>query len=282
MNSGDYDIFHPTFLDTYFLPYKMKNRPLVVTIHDLITAKYPQYFKCTQLEAQKKLTDAATHIIAVSENTKKDIIEILNVPSSRVSVIYHGTPELDKSYLLGLGRPIGFEYFLYVGNRLRYKNFQYLLEQSSKILLDSGIKLVCTGYPFTPNEIDMIKRVGLEGSVVHRFASTNELFSLYKYAKAFIYPSSYEGFGMPILESFICGCPVILNKASCFPEIAGDAALYFDVNENNESLSCVLERFINLSVSQLSLLVNRGYERARKFTWEKSASELANIYQSIL
>ena len=281
LKNDKFDVFHPTFLDSGFLPY-IKKKPVVVTIHDLITAKYPQYFKHTQTKAQKIQADAATHIIAVSENTKKDIIEILDVSPSKVSVVHHGAPNIDWKMLELLPRIFSFDYFLYVGNRMIYKNFFYLLDQSCEILKETGFKIVCTGYPFSCVEKEKIKSMGLEQSVIHCFVSSEELYSLYKYAKAFVYPSCYEGFGIPILESFLCKCPVILNNASCFPEIAGDAAIYFNENGPYASLREVLKQFMELSPLEVDEYKQKGLERVKLFSWEESAKKMASIYKNIL
>lgn len=118
-----------------------------------------------------------------------------------------------------------------------------------------------------------IKSMGLEQSVIHCFVSSEELYSLYKYAKAFVYPSCYEGFGIPILESFLCKCPVILNNASCFPEIAGDAAIYFNENGPYASLREVLKQFMELSPLEVDEYKQKGLERVKLFSWEESAKK---------
>ena len=113
-------------------------------------------------------------------------------------------------------------------------------------------------------------------------ASTDDTFyTLYHHAMAFIYPSAYEGFGLPILEAFTCGCPVLLNKASCFPDVGGDAAIYFDINRRGD-LAEHIEAFLQVPEQDRKDLIARGRERAQLFSWEESAKKLSHIYKNLL
>lgn len=108
------------------------------------------------------------------------------------------------------------------------------------------------------------------------------MLSLYKYAKAFIYPSLYEGFGIPILEAYAMECPVLLAKESCFPEIAGDAALYFKLNSKENTLTPLLEDFAKMSSEEIDSLISKQNKQLQKYSWEKSARQLADVYKSVL
>ena len=109
-----------------------------------------------------------------------------------------------------------------------------------------------------------------------------ELQNLYAHALCFIYPSVYEGFGIPILEAYSANCPVLLNYASCFPEIAQDAALYFHLDDNSSDLDVIMESFLQMSEYEREVLLNKQRQRLEYFSWQKSARELANIYVSLL
>lgn len=282
LKKGDFDVFHPTYFDDYFLPY-LNGKPFVLTIHDMIPEKYPQYFARDdfQIIKKQKLTKLASAIIAVSENTKKDIIDILKIPGDNIHVIYHGCsfPKVEKPKRL-----ISEPYILYVGARNDYKDFELFVHHSLTFLRNNqDIKLVCTGPAFSNEEIIFFTNHDILKRVIHCWTQTDdELYSLYHHAICFVYPSEYEGFGIPILEAYTAGCPVLLNNASCFPEIAGDAATYFKVCAEDSDLSEKLEYISHLNNKEKETLIHNQQKRLQLFSWEKSASQLCNIYQSIL
>lgn len=279
----NFDIFHPTFFDDYFLNL-LNNKPFVLTIHDMMPELFPQYygFKDSQILMKKRLAKYASAIVTVSQHTKKDIIQILGVPDNRIRVIYHGGPERKHSVLQAL---FDFPYFLYVGTRWGYKNFSRLLMEFRDFKFRrkeyADIRLVCTGMPFNDDENKQIFNLNLENSIIGLNATDTQLESLYSNAIAFVFPSLYEGFGMPILESYAYGCPVLLNNKSCFPEIARDAAIYFNSDEKESNIADYMELIVNLKQSERQSLINKGYERLSAFSWEKSSQELAKLYESI-
>lgn len=278
LKKDEYDIFHPTFFDPYFLPY-IGNKPFVLTVHDFITDKF-QGSEDWQTRCRRELAEKAAHIIAVSETTKEDAIDILHVPEGKISVIYHGVSISNK---LQLKPVVGGDYFLFVGRRDGYKNFLPMVKAMVPFLRSHpSYKLVCTANEFNSRELTVFRDFGISHQLLHVFASYEELLSLYKYAKAFIYPSLYEGFGIPILEAYAMKCPVLLSKESCFPEIAGDAALYFKLNDQENTLSALLEQFTNMSQIDHDSLIGRQDERLKRYSWEKSALQLAEVYESVL
>ena len=278
---GDFDIFHPTFFDDYYLPY-LGGKPFVLTIHDMMPELFPEYFRKNDMQilAKRKLVNKAAAIVAVSEQTKKDIIDILNVSPDKIHVIYHGGPLIED---LKGNIPFQFPYFLYVGQRDAYKNFNQLLSEFAIFIANhKDVKLVCTGPTFTRHENLIIEHYKIKENIVHVQVSDNELKSLYANALAFIYPSMYEGFGMPILEAYAYGCPVLLNNRSCFPEIAGDAAMYFESNSIDSNLSKTLHLFYHMSLLERQTLIEKGYQRLSTFSWNKSANQLQSVYESVL
>lgn len=281
LKGGDYDIFHPTFFDDYFLKY-LNGKPFVLTIHDMMPELFPEYYRNNDMQiiAKKKLVHKAAAIIAVSEQTKKDIIDILNVPSEKIHVIYHGGPTIENLK----GKTLyDFPYFLYVGQRDAYKNFTNFLVDFSKFISNHrNVKLICTGPSFTNTEHIVIQQYNLCDNIFHIKASDKELKFLYANALAFIYPSLYEGFGMPILEAFAYGCPVLLNEKSCFPEIAKDAALYFNLDNIQSNFLEVVEDFFNWSDVERNHLIDRGYKRLKDYSWSKSAYKLNEVYEFIV
>ena len=282
LKKGDFDVFHPTFFDDYFMPY-LGDKPLVVTIHDMAMERYPEMFPLSGLEMRRKkeLALRADHIVAVSENTKKDVIELYGIPEDKITVIYHGAPKALSSYLLK-DKPIEYPYILYVGSRWTYKNFVPFIEAVLPIMRErQNLNIVCTGTPFSVDELALFRQYGIEDRVHQMFVSADELVTLYVNAECFIYPSLYEGFGIPILEAWRCGCPVLLNNASCFPEIAKDGAMYFSLNEKENTLTNCLRNFLTLQNKQKQTLIDKGYKALNNYSWKESAQKLAEVYKMV-
>lgn len=280
LQKGDFDIFHPTGFGTYFFPY-LHGKPFVYTIHDMTFELF------MSSKGMRKQTDnihllakKASHIITVSQNTKNDVLRLTGISPDKITVIYHGSPTIKE---VKSTRIIKDQYFLYVGTRNSYKNFDDVLKTMHIIhARDKGIKLVCTGPSFNIKEQKKITNLGLGDTVIHYYSLEHELDNLYAYALAFIYPSTYEGFGMPILEAYSCGCPVILNHKSCFPEIAGDAAIYFSSDQNGSNMLSAFDTLLKLDTVERSELINRGYQRLAYFSWNKAVEQLVNVYKNVL
>ncbi len=282
IKEGDYDIFHPTFFSPYYLPY-LKKKPLVLTVHDMITELFPNYYSQTdnQVAWKKIVIPQADHIIAVSECTKKDLQRLFNIPEEKISVIYHGTDT--TPYTPSAKSPIEGEYLLYVGDRWLYKNFRRFAKAVTPILKrHKELMVVCTGSPFNDEETQMLKNHDIYDRFIQRFIkSDQEFLDVYHHAVAFVYPSEYEGFGIPILEAYKADCPVMLNNASCFPEIAGDAAVYFNMNDKECDFEEQFETLYHLDTNEKEELLKKQRQRLTRYTWEKSARQLADVYRNL-
>lgn len=281
LREGCFDVFHPTFFDPYFFDY-IKDKPFVVTVHDMIPELYPAYYEADdeQIVWKRELVSKATHVIAVSEQTKNDVVRLLHVPAEKISVVYHGAS--DVPYVPSAkSEP---NYLLYVGERHYYKNFSAFIRECLPVLRrHSDLRVICTGCPFTEEENRFFHDEGVEGRFVHRFVDTDqELMDLYHHALAFVYPSSYEGFGLPILEAYKADCPVMLNKASCFPEIAGDAAMYFTIGDGPSDLEEQLEAVYGMKEEEREALLERQRLRLRRYSWRRAAEQLAAVYEKCL
>ena len=278
LKSGQFDVFHPTFFEDYFLPY-LNGTPYVFTVHDMITEKF-KTGDILQTNNKKTLVDSASHIIAVSNNTKQDLMDIFNVPESKITVIYHGASEImpSKDFVVGVDK-----YILFVGQRGGYKNFIPMVKSLLPVLeRHQDIKIICTGADFSLQERSLFKENGLQDRVIHKSPSDAELRALYANALCFVFPSLYEGFGIPILEAWKCGCPVILNKKSCFPEIAKDAAVFFTLDNNYSDLDRVMESFLTMPENEKDLLLQRQNKRLQDFSWKKSAEMLLDVYRGVM
>ncbi|GHV71557.1 mannosyltransferase [Bacteroidia bacterium] len=277
--NSNYDLFHPSYYNPYFLDLIGK-KPFVLTIHDLTHEKYSLQTKRGDWSAEGKkiLAEKAARIIAVSENTKKDIVNILHIHPDKIRVIYHGcnlSLHTEKKMKLP-GR-----FLLFVGERTGYKNFERLAVAFSQMIQsDDELKLVITGKPFSGSEQNFLRSLKIDANTIHYTVDNEALVELYSSALAFIYPSMYEGFGIPVLEAFACGCPVILSHSSCFPEIAGNAGAYFDPLNVDSMLDSIKRVIYNPSYRKD--LIQLGTERSKLFSWGKTAKETLQLYQSIL
>ncbi|MCK4919697.1 MAG: glycosyltransferase family 4 protein [Bacteroidales bacterium] len=278
-----FDVFHPTYYDNYFLKY-LGNKPFVLTVHDMNHELFPEFY-ASQIEldfvkTKALLMEKAAHLIAVSENTKKDIIEILGINKEKISVIYHAVSLPNTVDIKKIQLPD--KYLLYVGDRAaEYKNFKFMIRALTPILNeDSELKIICTGKEFDYKEINLFKSLGVVNQLISIFVDDHNLNHLYNCALAFIFPSYYEGFGLPILEAFKNECPVLLSSSSCFPEIAGDAAIFFEA-KSMQSIRKIV-RSIDENEGLRKELIKKGNKRLQHFSWEKAANQTAEIYQKVL
>jgi glycosyltransferase involved in cell wall biosynthesis len=277
------DIIHETYFTTKSIGTKKHKR--VITVHDMIHEKFaPSKDPTGELAKTKAIAiDRADRIICVSKNTRKDLIEILGVDEAKVSTIYHGsTPNCNIDRDIEQIPQIEKPYLLYVGERDGYKNFISLLRvYNNSEKLKQDFQLVCFGAgKFSGEEIQTIQEFQLEGKVLQLSGSDDILAQLYRQAAVFIYPSLYEGFGIPPLEAMSCGCPVVCSNVSSIPEIVGDAGEYFDPYDL-DSMSYAIEKVVYSEITA-SNLKRLGYERVKLFSWDLCAEQTNEVYQSLL
>lgn len=278
------DIVH----ETYFSPYRLgaKRARRVLTIYDMIHEKFPSSFSSSDKTSRYKALAAqrVDHVICISESTRRDVIDILGLPAEKTSVIHLGFDLMDASdESLDVGGLSIFDSFLlYVGNRGGYKNFSRLLEAyAASRQLNSQYKLLCFGGgSFQSDEINKIKALGLGGAQVIQLGGGDQLLGkLYRFASAFIYPSLYEGFGIPPLEAMSHDCPVVCSNTSSIPEVVGNAGEFFDPHDV-ESMRLAIERVLASDEIKNSLIA-KGRERLKCFSWDKCASETLDVYRSL-
>ena len=276
LHRGDFDIFHPLFVNPYFIGHTEK--PVVITMHDLNHDKFPDLLPKTNIviEKERKVCERADAIIAISQETKLDLMKYHNIPEHKISVVYHG---MDQNLITCKQERLHKRpYLLYIGGRNAYKNFETFLKGFS--MLNSGIDLVCTGAPFSERERNLMGNLNIKDRVFQKFVSDEELDNLYCYAEAFVYPSLGEGFGFPILEAYRCSCPCIVSDLLCFHEVAGDAACFFDKNSPDD-IAYVIDKTLSDSL-KLKEMKEKGISQLRKFTWEKCAKETELVYKKLL
>lgn len=279
-----YDIFHSTYYDPYFIKH-IGRKPYVVTFMDMIHEKFSNQYQELALDnvitnRKRLVAQKADRVIVISQSTKRDVIELLNVDPDKIDVIYLGNSIVSPPSKYQAFVDDG-PYLLFVGNRGHYKNFFGLLSAIHTILKDCKLRLVCAGGgQFTEVENAFIHSLKVEKLVEHKYINDDILANLYRGAVAFIFPSYYEGFGIPILEAFACNCPCIVSNSSSLPEVAGEAALYMDPTDLNSMANAVMTMINNYSLREA--FIKKGKEQLAKFSWNKTVEETLSVYQAVL
>lgn len=275
--------------ETYYTASQVapKGARTVVTVYDMIHEQFPSMFpqhdRTSRLKRESVLR--ADHVICISENTRRDLLDFVPVSPEKVSVVYLGFDQfacLDKK-VKSEYTPVGLPYLLFVGGRGHYKNFKGLLQAyASSNRLKQNFRIVCVGGgKLQVDELDMMRGLGVSRAQVEQInADDNLLAELYKNAAAFIYPSKYEGFGIPPLEAMSLSCPVICSNTSSIPEVVGDAGEYFDPDSIG-SIRIAIEQVLHAK-GRREFLVQKGIERCKTFSWKRCASETLEIYRSIV
>lgn len=266
----------------------------IVTIHDLGFKKTNTRSLLDNMRIDyqtKKCISISDRIIAVSNNTKEDLIENYSVPPDKITVIPHGCDhiysnkrKINKSDLLKK-YGIKYPYILSLGYLMPQKNIPRLVDAFALFKRESQLphSLVIAG-PRGPDEKRVqhhIIKNKLENNVKRvNYIDHEDLFSLYKYSALFIYPSLYEGFGFPILEAMASGTPVITSNISSLPEIAGDAAVLINPYEITHIASALMDVVINDKLRNTN--IEKGYKRAKRFTWQKTAEKTLSLINSLV
>lgn len=256
---GEVDVYHSS--DWMQPPTKAKK---VTTYHDVVPLKYPQWSTTKIIDVHKRrlklVEKEIDHIIAVSSCTKQNLVELADIPEEKITVVYEAAGEQFKPQPHGKVDKfrkkwqLPEQFVLAIGGVGERRNLGRVKEASR------GYRLVITGETFP-------------------WLSDEELPLLYSSASALLYPSLYEGFGLPILEAFACGTPVITAQTSSIPEVGGHGVLYTDaedVRDIRNKLRLVLED------SKLrKKMISEGFKQASKFSWEKCARETAEVYKKV-
>lgn len=305
-----YQVFGPKFLWTQLalslksLSYKpdilfspghysaaLTNASQVACIMDLAFLKFPQEFRQKDL-IQLKLWTArsvkfASKIIAISENTKKDLINFYQVPEEKIEVIYPALVKAKEG--AGLkntpGHVLSKKYLLFIGTLQPRKNVKNLILAYQKILVDfPDYLLVIVGKKgwLYDDVFKLVKKLNLEDKIIFTgFVPDKEKTSLLKKAQCLVFPSLYEGFGFPILEAYHANCPVVCSANSSLPEVAGKAAIYIENEKNPDSIAKAIIKMLKLSKEEKNELINLGKQQLGKFSWDKAGKEIIKIFEDI-
>ena len=279
-----YDIIHPTYFNNYMLGhYKGK---LIITVHDMmgelgylgdVNSKYVK----RHVTQKRNMINAADRIIVISECTKNALLKIYpDTAPEKISLVYQGGAFDSDRLVSGVDPMPEIKYILHVGRRGQYKNTDRFFE-AMKIILSrhKNIHLLLAGTNDL-SEYDLKILGGYSDRIHTKYLTDDELTGAYQNALCFVFPSLYEGFGAPVIEAMSCGCPVVLSRASVFPEIAGDAGEYFnplEIDDIAEKIDRVISNE-NLRAQMRSF----GFERAKIFTWDNTAENTFNVYKKAL
>jgi glycosyltransferase involved in cell wall biosynthesis len=276
------EILHMTYYNNSY-SYS-KNSINFLTIYDLIHEKFPNYYSKPFLEftlkKKKNAINKADHIICISENTKRDLINYYNVSEKKITTIYLGVDQdKEKPTLIKKDK----KFILYVGDRSKYKNFKNLLiAYSSSKLLSENFYLMCFGGgKFNQNEKNEFKNLRLsENNIIQVFGDDKKLFSYYASAECLVIPSLYEGFGLPLIEAMSLDCPVICSKTSSLLEIGSDAVIYFDPYKV-EDIKNKIEQFI-LDSDNKTQLSEKAKNNVKLYTWHDCVERTLELYKKKL
>lgn len=279
----------------HMLPVFPLSCPSIITVHDLAFLKFPETFFFGKRFYKQNITKLtikkAKAIISVSENTKRDIVDLFGIPKERIYVIPEGiSPDFkqisDKSSLDKVRQKYDLpdRYILNVGALEPRKNIPLLLHAYSRLVLNKGIRepLVIAGSKgwLFDSIFDTVRELKLEEKVKFLgYVPKDDLPFLYNLAHVFVYPSLYEGFGFPPLEAMACGTPVITSNTSSFPETVGDSGIMVDPHDSQGFADAIFRVISNDSLRKD--LISRGFERAQRFSWEDCARKTLTVYESV-
>ncbi len=279
-----YNLAHPTYYSLLtqqeFGCYRC---PVVVTVYDMIHELFPQHFQFDTekyvWEQKKQAVERADAILCISENTKQDLVALYPQVEDKIVITYLAT-EMDMSLTQGEQPVPDRPYFLFVGGRSLYKNFDGLLTAFTPVVSRHPDALVCVvGSAFSEAESKTIESLGLTSHFEHYgHADDRHLAKLYHRSLALIYPSRYEGFGIPPLEAMACETVVVGADVSSVPEVIGDAGLLF--NPDTCDLADILLALLAREVDRDGL-IEKGRQRAKNFSWDKTAAQTLEVYQKV-
>jgi glycosyltransferase involved in cell wall biosynthesis len=290
------DLYHVP----YFAPPSFPRTPTVVTIHDVIPLRLPDYQPDSKVKLYMNMVARAAQraamVITVSQHAKKDIMDVLHLPANKIRVTYLAAgdeckPITDAAVLAGARRryDLGERYIFYLGGLDRRKNVHTLIQAFARAyhqIGDPNLQLLISGNPdknrgpLFPDPRPVAANLGMDGQILFRFVKDEDKPAIYSAATLFVFPSLYEGFGLDPLEAMSCGAPVVCSNRTSLPEVVGDAALLVDPQEPH-ALADAITRVLTDEQLRMDLQA-RSLQQAARFNWHKTATETLNVYQEAL
>ncbi len=281
---GRYDLFHSTY--HFGLPndlIRKRSRPLVITVYDMIPEMFANELDPSgaEIRAKRCAIEAADAIICISQNTKRDLQTHYSIPDSRITVTYLAS-DISREIAFGSEPVPETPYFLFLGNRGIYKNFARTLLAFSRIAGQwQELKLCLIGDELTEYEVELIRALNIADRIKQMgYVNDTHLAKLYRCSEALVYPSLYEGFGIPPLEAMACGTVVITSDRASLPEVVGKAAIIVDP-ESVEEIAETLLSLKNLGPAR-ARLIKEGMARASQFNWDATARCTIDLYRSLV
>lgn len=293
------DLVHYPYFEPFFITLPLKKKiKTIITIHDLTTLKFPDLFPVgikgkLKLKIQSHIARSADAIITDSGSSKKDIETILNIKSSKIFAIpLAAGDEFEKKDIASQKKEkilskykIPEKFALYVGDATGNKNLRRMVDA----IVEVGIPIVIIGKVFEKKaeihpwnkDLIFVQEKAKENKNIHilGFVPSEDLVDLYNLASVFVFPSLYEGFGLPVLEAASCGVPIVTTKAGSIPEVIGDAAYFVKPLETESIASGVREVLENQTLQEG--LSKEGLKQSRKFSWERTADLTVKVYEEV-
>lgn len=278
-----FDVVHPTFYSLLTRQSMRKLRsPVVLTVWDMINEIFADQLDPSGRMAQEKreAVEAADAILCISHHTKQDLLRFCPGIEDRITVT-HLAADLDVTSSFGDEAVPQQPYFLYVGSRMTYKNFDRLLHAFAHVASVHKEAMLCVvGSAWDAREEKLLDELSVTHKVQHMgLVNDTYLAKLYRCSTAFVYPSLYEGFGIPPLEAMACHTPVVAANTSSIPEVVGDAGLLFDPTSVQELTDILLSLLSDDPLRQQ--FIKRGQERVQNFKWSNTVAQTINVYRSV-
>ncbi len=254
----------------------------VYLVYDLIHEMYPERNPNSEgiIKLKNSAFKDANEIICISKTTAADILRYYLIPHSKIHVAENGfNRSFHQKSLQEIRHTINFPFILFVGKRFFYKGFDTLLNAYSNWTKNNDFKLLVVGEKWTQEEEISIKKNNLQDQVLLLNNISDEyLIDVYSQAKAFIYPSLYEGFGIPLLEAMSCGCPIVASKIPSTIEVAKDIPYYF---EPNDATGLIMALDKALSDNNSANKIKAGIENVKYYSWERMATEVLKVFENL-
>lgn len=288
--TGPLDLFHAP---DFFLPPLQPATRSLVTVHDLSFVREPETVMpgmTMPLNSRvPRAVERADHVIAVSEATRQDLIELYGTAPEKITTLYHGvnpefSPVKDKARLAEVRQKYGLgsrPFVLSVGTIQPRKNYVRLIRAFAQVETKAGLVIAGRpGWDYQTVYAEVARHKLADRVQFLGFVADSDLPALYSAATLFAYPSLYEGFGLPALEAMACGTPVIAANRSALPEVVGQAGRLVDPFEVEGWTAAISHLLHDADLRQR--LATAGLEQARQFTWERMAAQLLNLYQKVI
>lgn len=280
--SGKGSIWHSTY---YTRPGRWKGTSVVI-VYDMIHELFPELFNsgaCDEFRKQKRLcVEEASAVLCITDATRQDLCNIYGIEPAKISIIPLGCKETFQKLSeveLSVCPEIREPFFLYIGTRSYHKNFAGLLEAYGSWSGKNDVRLVVAGRAWSPEEEIKLAELGIQDRVCClRNVDDLVLCQLFNQAVAFVYPSIYEGFGIPLLEAMASGCPVIASRIPSTIEVAADYPIFFDPTSKEELISAFE---LALADGRNPSRIGQGLRRVKHFSWNNTASQVLRVYKSL-